>query len=76
MDRDLLLAHIENVAERGPHGFPMSEATNPDNQFAYVGHGPVMDWAEKARLDNQDAYLKAHPDVSRNGLIFPVRKTE
>lgn len=76
----LLLAAREVERERGPHGFPMSEATDPANQFVFVGsRAPVVDYAEKARLDAEDAYMREHDSdknhpLNRNGLIFRVKK--
>lgn len=76
---DLLIAMREIEAETGPHGFLMSEATDPANQFAFQGDEfPTTDWAEKARLDSQSAYYarfdsKENP-LNRNGLIFGVKR--
>jgi len=77
---DLLLASRELEQERGPHGVPMSEATDPANQFAYYGDEPITDWVKKAQLDKEDAYRKKHHSetnpVNMNGLIFPVKKRD
>jgi hypothetical protein len=77
-DVDMLLAHLENVADKGPHGIPMSEATDPANQFAFEGQGPFVDYAAKAQKDKQDAYYREHDSknnpVNRNGHIFTVRR--
>lgn len=72
----LLLAARELRNERGPHGFSMLEATDPKNQFAFVGKGPRTDWAEKARLDAQDAYFKQWDKANRNGMTFVVTKRD
>ena len=69
----------------GPNGFPVAETTspladpaNPDGEWRYFADPlPVVDYAEKARLDAQDAYRKSLGDGgSMNGLIFTVEKIE
>jgi len=54
----------------------MSEATDPANQFAFYGAEPVTDWAEKARLDKEDAFKKQHEKANMNGVIFSVKKRD
>lgn len=81
---DLLLAVDAFKADLGSHGHLMSEATNPgadpteyDTPYAYVGHGPFTDWAEKARLDRIDAYkLEAGEKANLNGMYFTVEKQD
>jgi hypothetical protein len=73
----LLLESRAIDAERGPHGFPMSEATDPANQFVFEGSkAPLTDWAEKAKRDQMDAFYKAWPDAPRNGHIWTVKKRQ
>lgn len=74
-DVALLLASRQHQNEIGAHGVPMSEATDPANQFAFTA-GRVMDWAEKARLDAIDELREKNPKASLNGLIFPVRRRD
>lgn len=74
-------AHLANQAERGSHGFLMSEAMDPANQFAFVAsEKPRVDYAEKARLDAQTAYYKKWDrdgePVNRHGHLFTVQKVE
>ena len=79
MDVALLVGSRRVERDTGRHGFPMGEATDPANQFAFRGSdGPRIDWAEKALLDAQDAYYKQHDKkdapVNRNGHIWSVSK--
>jgi len=76
---DVAFLVASRLAEReiGPHGFPMSEALNPANQFAFKGReGPRVDWAQKAKLDAQDTYYKQHDKkdapINRNGHVWTV----
>ena len=78
-DRAFLIASRMTEREMGPHGIPMSEATDPDNQFKFKGQeGPQVDWAEKARLDAQEAFYKQHDKkdnpVNRHGHVWGVTK--
>jgi len=57
----------------GSHGIPMSEATDPANQFAYTT-GRVTDFAEKQRQDDIDLYKKQNAQANMNGVTFPVRR--
>lgn len=71
----LMLAHERYEADLGPDGFPMSEATDPENWRAFVGNEkPRVDWAAKAREDARDAYYKKYPEANRNGHLWSVRK--
>lgn len=74
-DRALLLADEALEADMGPHGIPMSEATDPANAGAFEGWKlPVVDFAEKARQDQKDKYYKEWPDANRNGHMWGVRR--
>lgn len=78
-DVALLVASKILGREIGSHGFPMSEAMDPANQFGFSGpQAPLVDFAEKARLDAQDAFYKQHDKkdhpVNRNGHIWGVTK--
>jgi hypothetical protein len=74
-DRALLSAHKQLVADIGPHGIPMSEATDPANQFEFmVPEAPTTDWAAKALLDGQDAYYTKYKTASRHGHIWRVKR--
>lgn len=81
---DLLLAAELLEADTGPHGFLLSESTSPDAdpanpkaKFRYVGkRAPMVDYAEKARLDASDAYKAKYKDANLNGLIFRAEKVD
>lgn len=70
----LLAARREAKKIRGRHGLPMSEVTDAANQFAYVGRGPVTDWAQKTLDDFEDAYKKKYPNAKTDSLHFWVEK--
>lgn len=80
--RALMLAYERYMSDIGPHGQPMSEATDPranpldyDGGYVYVADDPITDWAEKARLDRIESKRAELGDkANMNGLIFPVRK--
>jgi hypothetical protein len=68
-----LLASESLEADIGPHGQPMSEATDPANQWAYRSDDvPVIDYAEKARMVAADKYHAQYPDAKRHGELWPV----
>ena len=74
-DVALLLADQALEADMGPHGIPMSEATDPANQFAFEGFAaPQTDWAEKARQDAKDRFYEKWKDANRNGHMWGVRR--
>lgn len=81
---DLLLASDLLEADTGPHGFLLSESTSPDAdpandnaKFRFVGkRAPMVDYAEKARLDAADAFKAKYKDANLNGLIFRVEKVD
>lgn len=68
--RELLLAQMELEADKGWHGHPVSEATDPANQFAYEGRGPRVDYAAAAIGKAQDDWRKANKDAPMHGLQF------
>lgn len=83
--RMMMLEYLRYRRGLGPHGFPMSEVTspladpaNPDGEYRFFADPlPLVDYAEKARLDAADAYRKSLGDGgSMNGLIFTVQKIE
>lgn len=80
-DVDLLLEWQHRDKDRGPHGQPLSESTSaladPNNRagtHSYRAGLPVVDWAERARKDAEEAYRKQYKDAVPNGLIFLVEK--
>jgi hypothetical protein len=80
----LMLAYDRYMADIGPHGHPMSEATNPaadpnnyEGGYRYFVDPPVIDWVEKSRLDAAEAHRAQLGDnANMHGLIFPVRRVE
>lgn len=74
----LALAAVEK--DIGPYGIPMSEATDPANQFAFTGaDAPVIDWAARNISERQRAYYalwdtdKDNP-MNRAGHLWGVEK--
>ena len=61
----LILAHLEIENDVGPHGQPMSEATdrlgdakNPDGRWWYKATAPHIDYAQKALDEARETYRK------------------
>jgi len=73
VDIGLLLAAREMQADVGPHGLPMSVATNPENQFAFEAGLPVTDWASRTLAAEQKNYYASYPDADRSGHLWRVR---
>lgn len=59
---------------RGSHGVLMSEAMDPDNQFAFEVDGPVTDWAQAKLDDAQETYKKKYPNANLHALHWTVRR--
>ncbi len=76
-DRELLLAsrRAEKV-RRGSHGHPLSEATDPANQFGYKVPPPKQDWAQKKLNEVQEAYKKANPNADIGALLWRVETVD
>lgn len=66
------IAEQIRAADIGPHGIPMSEAMNPENQFGFkVSEKPEMDWAAAAIGKAQDAYYAGRgKDQPRHGHVW------
>lgn len=74
-DRSVLFADVAaSKVPRGAHGLPLSEAADPDNQFAFEVLPPRMDWAQKALDDAQEAFKKANPKASMSALMWKVAR--
>lgn len=73
-ERALMVAAKRYKAGLNRFGIPWEEATDPDNQFAFEGAGPVTDWSEKAFEDYKKRYYDQWPDANRNGHTFNVRR--
>jgi hypothetical protein len=82
--RDLLLASAEFEALVDSNGHLISETTsfqanptNYDSTLRFAAAGPFWNWAEKARLDEIDAYKSQFPKDSPpnlNGAFWVVEK--
>lgn len=79
----LLLAHEEVLSDRGPHGLPLSETTDPRADPAIRGgwryeanKSPRFDYAAQAIAHAQDAYYKAYPDEPRGGHGWYARRVD
>lgn len=69
-----LLATVELAKDRGPHGIPMSEATDPQNSLMrrgkdqtrprghYKAVGPIIDFAEQAMQMAKADHYRGQPD--------------
>lgn len=73
-ERDLMVAFTLLEAETPSHGVPLSEATDPANQFAYRVPDPVVDFAAKALADHEAAFDKKYPDQNKNGYLWQVER--
>lgn len=72
----MLAQRRETNLPRGSHGHLLSEAMDPDNQFAYDVEGPVVDWAQ-AKLDEvQERYKKANPNADTHAMHWTVKKRD
>lgn len=81
--RALALAFEDYRRDIGPNGELLSEATSdradPNYYEAdgirYVSRGPHTNWAEKARMDAEEAYRKTLPEgQSMHGMFWSVEK--
>lgn len=71
----LIEARRRQRVRKGPHGYPITEATDPLNQFAFKVPSPRRDWAMHALHKAQKAWLAAHPDDKGDpSLIWDVEK--
>lgn len=71
----MLEARRRQRVKRGAHGYPITEAMDPDNQFAFKAGKPVRDWAMAALHQAQKAWFTEHPDDKGDpSLVFPVEK--
>lgn len=76
-DRAALLADVaDSKIPRGAHNLPLSETTDPRNQFAYEMEPPTMDWAQKVLDDAQEAYRKKNPNAPMGALLWKVKRRE
>jgi len=81
---DLLLAMRNYQQMLDSNGIPFEEATsnaaNPTNYDSpeivrFIARGPFTNWADKSRLDAEDAFRKEQGDnANLNGLFWTVEK--
>jgi hypothetical protein len=70
----LLEARRRARVRRGPHGYTIAEATDPDNQFNFVAK-PRQDWAMRALNQAQEAYRAENPKATDlHSLVWDVQK--
>lgn len=63
--------------ETGSHGFSMSEALDPANEYAFEGSDkPLTDFAERELKHAQERYYKRWPDADRAGHIWQVKRKQ
>jgi hypothetical protein len=71
----LLEARRRQRVKRGPHGYPLTESMDPDNQFAFKADKPRRDWAMAELHRAQKKWFAEHPeDKGDPSLVFPVEK--
>lgn len=78
-DVALLVASKQYERSLDENGVPISESTDPVNQFRFKGpEKPLTNWATKTRDDLRDAYYKKYDTkdapVNRNGHLWTVTR--
>lgn len=73
-EKALLLASRRDELSRGKHGFLLSEAMDPANQFKFYAVGPHVDYADKAVLDAERRYAEANKGANMHGVRFRAAK--
>lgn len=68
----LLASRRAEQAPRGPHGFLLSEATDPANQFKATVPPPITDHFQVALSKAQDAWRKKNPDADVSTRLWRV----
>lgn len=78
-----MLAYVEIEDEAGPHGVPMSVATDSRADPSYYGDDairfrarPVVDWAQHSVSVAKKALLKDDPDADLSAYRFVVEQTD
>lgn len=72
----LLADRADERVPRGRHGLPISEATDPANQFAFEAEGPTTDWAQKVLDEAEAEYRRKWPKAPHGALLFKVRRRD
>lgn len=80
---DLMVAFTEVETETGPHGVPMSEATDPRADPNYYGEGSfgyqarlVEDWAQYAIELERKRLRDANPDIDLSHFRAVVERVD
>lgn len=80
---DMMLAYERVMADMGPHGHPMSEATHPDADPAKWGgwhyeanKTPKTDYAARAIDLAREKYYAVHKDVDRAGDVWYATRVD
>lgn len=70
----LVQARRRALAPRGPHGWLISEATDPKNFGRFKALPPVTDLVSKTIGDAVEAWENAHGEGSAKHLLFGVER--
>ena len=70
----LLVSFREDRAPRSRTGVLLSEAMDPNNQFAFEVPPPATDWSLAAMNAAQDRYRSAWPDADMDSLMWSVKR--
>lgn len=70
----LIASRRKEREPRGPHGWTISEATDPDNQFSFVVPNPITDHAQVALSAKQAEWVKKHPNTDPSTRLWRVEK--
>jgi hypothetical protein len=69
----VIASRRDERVKRGPHGYPLEMAMDPENQFAFEPGKPRRDWAMKALQDAQEAYFTSNKDARGDrSLVWDV----
>ena len=73
----LLASRRADQQPRGSHGWLISEATAPENQFKFRVGAPTTDFAAKALATAQESWQKKHGDkAGMDHLLWRVEKQD
>lgn len=76
-DRALFLDQWRRDKEpRSSTGWPLSEATDASNQFAFKAAAPTRDYSAQALHIAQEQYKKKNPNADMGSLLWRVEKND
>ncbi len=76
-DRVVMLEdRAESKIARGSHGFPLADATDPENQFGFTVLPPTTDFAQKALNAAKADYRKRYKDADMDALLWNVERSD